>query len=69
MPAAAIAAIMLVEHAITVENAGIVGATPASIRTSRAMLLQVRFGTTAPQTAKSGRRPAQLADHVPDDRH
>ena len=57
MPAASIAAIMLVEHAITVENAGIVGATPASISTSRAMLLHVRFGTTVPHTAKSGIAP------------
>ena len=57
MPAASMAPIMLVEQAMTVEKAGIVGVEPASISTSRAMLLQVRFGTTAPQTAKSGRPP------------
>ena len=44
-------------HAITVENAGIVGETPASISTSRAMLLHVRLGTTVPHTAKSGVPP------------
>src|SRR5262249_22691820 len=48
---------MLVAHAMTVEKAGIDGETPASISTSRAMLLQVRLGTTVPQTAKSGAPP------------
>ena len=48
---------MLVEQAMTVENAGTVGSTPASISTSRAMLLQLRLGTTLPQTAKSGLAP------------
>ena len=57
IPAASMAPIMLVEHAMTVENAGMVGATPASISTSRAMLLHVRFGTTVPQIAKSGVAP------------
>src|SRR3546814_10414341 len=46
MPAASIAPIMLVEHAITVDSAVIVAGAPASISTSRAMLLHVRFGTT-----------------------
>ena len=55
MPAASMAPIMLVEQAMTVEKAGIVGSMPASISTSRAMLLHIRLGTTAPQTAKSGR--------------
>jgi hypothetical protein len=40
IPAASIAAIMLVAQAITVENAGTVGGTPASISTSRATLLR-----------------------------
>ena len=44
------AAAMLVAQAMTVEKAGIVGATPASISTSRAMLLHVRLGATTPQT-------------------
>src|SRR3546814_4941484 len=52
MPAASIAPIMLVEHAITVDSAVIVAGAPASISTSRAMLLHVRFGTTLPQIAK-----------------
>ena len=54
MPAASIAPIMLVEQAMMVEKAGIVAGAPASISTSRAMLLQVRLGTTVPQAAKSG---------------
>src|SRR3546814_18382521 len=57
MPAASIAPIMLVEHAITVDSAVIVAGAPASISTSRAMLLHVRFGTTLPQIAKSGTTP------------
>src|SRR5687767_2631442 len=48
---------MLVAHAMTVEWAGIEGGTPASINTSRAILLHVRFGATAPHTAKSGTAP------------
>src|SRR3546814_490918 len=48
---------MLVEHAITVDSAVIVAGAPASISTSRAMLLHVRFGTTLPQIAKSGTTP------------
>ena len=67
IPAASKAATMLVAQAITVENAGTVGETPASISTSRAMLLHVRLGTTVPQTAKSGAapdsRPAICLDH------
>lgn len=57
MPAASITPIMLVEQAMTVEKAGTVASMPASISTSRAMLLQVRLGTTAPHTAKSGLPP------------
>ena len=61
MPAASIAPIMLVEQAITVEKAGMVGSPPASSSTSRARLLQVRFGMTVPQTAKSGLAFASIA--------
>ena len=48
---------MLVEHAITVENAGIRGSTFASSSTSRATLLTARFGMTIPQVRKSGVAP------------
>ena len=48
---------MLVEQAITVEKAGMVASMPASISTSRAMLLKVSEGTTTPHTAKSGLPP------------
>jgi hypothetical protein len=62
MLAASMAPIMLVEQAMMVEKAGVRGSMPASISTSRAMLLHIRLGTTAPHTAKSGRpafsRPA-----------
>ncbi len=51
------APIMLVEQAMMVEKAGTVASMPASIRTSRAMLLKVRDGTTMPHTAKSGLPP------------
>jgi len=44
-------------QAMIVEKAGMVGGRPASISTSRARLLQVRLGTTAPQTVKSGCAP------------
>ena len=54
IPAASMAPIMLVAQAITVENAGIFAGAPASIHISRAMLLQVKLGTTVPQTQKSG---------------
>ena len=57
MLAASMAPTMLVEQAMTVEKAGTVASTPASISTSRPMLLQVRLGTTAPHTAKSGLPP------------
>ena len=57
MPAASMAPIMLVEQAMTVEKAGTVASMPASISTSRAMLLKVRLGTTTPHTAKSGLPP------------
>src|SRR4051794_18314021 len=57
MPAASNTPVMLVEQAMTVEYAGTVGSMPASIRISRAMLLQVRLGTTLPHTAKSGLPP------------
>ena len=57
MPAASIAPIMLVEQAMTVEKAGMVASMPASISTSRAMLLKVSEGTTTPHTAKSGLPP------------
>jgi hypothetical protein len=57
MPAASKVPVMLVEQAMIVEKAGTVASTPASISTSRAMLLQVRLGTTLPQTAKSGFAP------------
>ena len=57
MPAASNTPIILVEQAMTVEYAGTVGSIPASIKISRAMLLQVRLGTTFPQTAKSGLPP------------
>ena len=46
---------MLVLHASTVLNAGIVRSPPASIRTSRARLLYSRFGITVPQIRTSGR--------------
>jgi hypothetical protein len=52
---------MLVEQAITVEKAGIVGSTFASSNTSRAILLHVRFGSTVPHAAKSGFAPASCA--------
>ena len=42
---------------MTVEKAGTVASMPASISTSRAMLLKVRLGTTTPHTAKSGLPP------------
>src|ERR1700730_8008930 len=54
IPAASMAPIILVAQAITVENAGIAGGAPASIHTSRAMLLHVKLGSTVPQTQKSG---------------
>lgn len=54
MPAASIAATMLVEQAMTVEKAGMAASMPASISTSRATLLKVSEGTTTPHTAKSG---------------
>src|SRR5258708_38836030 len=57
MPAASNTPIILVEQAMMVEYAGTVGSIPASIKISRAMLLQVRLGTTFPQTAKSGLSP------------
>src|SRR5580698_7712675 len=57
MPAASNTPAMLVEHAMIVEKAGTVASTPASIKISRAMLLQVRLGTTLPHTAKSGLPP------------
>ena len=57
IPAASIAPIMLVAHAMIVEKAAISGLTPASMRTSRAILLQARFGMTAPHTANSGFAP------------
>src|SRR5262249_16298173 len=49
--------IMLVEQAMMVEKAGMVAGAPASMSTSRAILLQVRLGTTLPHTAKSGTAP------------
>src|ERR1700731_4817936 len=54
IPAASMAPIMLVAHAITVENAGIAAGAPASIHISRAMLLHVKLGPPLPQTQKSG---------------
>ena len=54
MPAAAKVAVMLVEQARTTENAGTLGLSLASSQTSRAMLLQPKFGITVPQTTKSG---------------
>ena len=57
MPAASMVPIMLVEQAMMVEKAGMVGGAPASISTSRAMLLHVRLGTTVPHTKKSGSAP------------
>ena len=68
MPDASIAAIMLVEHAITVENAGMVGGAPASISTSRAMLLHVRFGTTRAPHDEIGQGACELLQHVTDHR-
>jgi hypothetical protein len=62
MPAASITPIMLVEQAMIVEKAGIVGSAPASSRTSRARLLQVRLGITVPQMAKSGRAPPSFRE-------
>src|SRR5262245_48657564 len=61
MPAASMVPIMLVEQAMTVEKAGTVASMPASISTSRAMLLKVREGTTTPHTAKSGLPPSSAA--------
>jgi len=55
------APIMLLEHAMTVENAGMVGATPASSTLPAQMLLHVRLGTTVPQTAKSGVAPRSVS--------
>ncbi len=55
-PAASKAATMLVEQASTVENAGVAASSPASTRTSRAMLLQPRLEATVPHTMRSGRR-------------
>ncbi|HEX6634421.1 MAG TPA: hypothetical protein VF038_10665 [Usitatibacter sp.] len=58
IPAASIAAAMLVAHASTVEKAGVAGSSCASTTTSRAMLLQPRLGATVPHTTRSGRSPA-----------
>src|SRR6185312_9893809 len=55
IPAASNTATMLVEHASTVENAGMAGSSFASITSSRAMLLQPRLGATVPHTTRSGR--------------
>src|ERR1700683_153018 len=44
----------LVEHAMTVENAGTSGESPASKISSRAMLETVGSGMTCPQMTKSG---------------
>jgi len=51
-------ATMLVEQAITVENAGVRGSSPASMVTSRARLDHISEGMTAPQMTKSGAAPA-----------
>jgi hypothetical protein len=48
---------MLVPQAMLVETAGMVAGSPASITTSRAMLLQSREGTTLPQITRSGAAP------------
>ena len=61
IPAAANAAVMLVEQASTTENAGTFGLSPASSQISRAMLLQPRFGITEPQTTRSGSARAAIA--------
>src|SRR5579862_192655 len=58
IPAASNTATMLVEHASTVLKAGVAWSMPASITSSRAMLLQPRFGATVPHTTRSGREPA-----------
>src|SRR5687767_11044514 len=55
--AASNTATMLVEHASTVENAGVAGSSPASSTASRAILLMPRLGITVPHTKKSGRVP------------
>src|SRR3546814_16401553 len=54
MPAAANAAVMLVEQASTAENAGTLGLSLASSQISRAILLQTRLGITRPQQTRSG---------------
>ena len=51
----------LVEQASTVETAGMVGSSPASNTSSRAMLETVGSGITSPQTMKSGRARAAIA--------
>src|SRR5436305_2038625 len=61
IPAAAKAAIMLVEQASTAEKAGTVGSRPASSQISRPILLQPRLGITVPQTKRSGRAFAAIA--------
>ena len=58
IPAASNAATMLVEQASTVEKAGVWPSSPASMSTSRAMLLQPRLEATVPHTIRSGRVPA-----------
>ena len=55
---------MLVAQAITTENAGMYGLTPASSATSRAILLQCKLGATVPQTMTSGLLPALSLAHM-----
>src|SRR3546814_4410237 len=64
MPAAANAAVMLVEQASTAENAGTLGLSLASSQISRAILLQPRLGITLPQTTRSGSARSRSEEHT-----
>src|SRR3546814_4846240 len=61
MPAAANAAVMLVEQASTAENAGTLGLSLALSQISRAILLQPRLGITLHQTTRSGSARSAIA--------
>ena len=69
MPAASIAPIMLVEHAMTVENAGI-GGRDAGVHQHFARDVAPRqVGHDRAPDREVRRGPVQLADHVPHDGH
>ena len=61
IPAASTTPMKLVEQASTVETAGMVGSSPASNTSSRAMFETVGSGITSPQTMKLGRARAAIA--------